>query len=310
MELKRDAVTVVTGANSKFFLHVLLLQESFQHYCGGEVKVCDYGLNDAERTFLARRGWLAPAPMPIDPERHAWYYKAALDRYLPWPGDGMIWLDADAVVVDDVVGRLLAFAADPSRRKAAYACAEASCGFAAIFDALGRAGKDDVLAMYRDAGVGRNDVYVSSGVFLICDPRVLAAWREIVWTTPPHVLFEQNAFNLAARRFSLGVLDPTVFNVSQGDLLTCRFRAEDRTVVAPDGRRIAFLHMTANGDDILSAEGVAFPGDDGRLYRMPDYQLRRPNNPDIRVVQEAFLYRAFRKYGAELAELGIARPDP
>lgn len=310
MALNRDAVTVVTGANSKFFLHVLLLQESYQHYCGGAVMVCDYGLTEAEKTFLSRRGWLAPAPMPIEPERHAWYYKAALDRYLPQFGDGVLWLDADAVVVDDVLGRLLAFADDPARRKAAYACAETSCSFAAIFDALARSGKEEALAFYRAAGVRESDLYVSSGIFLVCDPRVLAAWREIVWTVEPHILFEQNAFNLAARRFSLGVIDPAVFNVSQGDLLTCTLRAEDRSMVAADGRRIAFLHMTANGEDILVGEAVAFTGSDGRARQLPDYKLRRPRNPAILMMQDAFLSRVFRKYGDELTELGVARCDP
>lgn len=310
MALNRNAVTVVTGADSKFFLHVLLLQESFQHYCGGGVMVCDYGLSEAEKTFLDRRGLLLPAPMPLEPGRHAWYYKAALDRYLPRPGDGVIWLDADAVVTDDIVGRLTDFAADPARRRAVYACAENACSFAVIFDALTRAGKDEVTAFYRAAGVRETDTYVSSGVFLVCDPAVLATWRELVWSMPPHVLFEQNAFNLAARRFSLGVIDPTVFNVSQRELLTCVFRPEDRAVVTADGRRIAFLHMTANGEDVLAGENLAFPAGDGRVYQMPDYKLRRPYNPDVRLVQEAFLSRVFRKYGDELADLGIIRLDP
>lgn len=313
MPLDRRRLRTVTGANSKFFLHVLLLLESFEHHCGGKgsggIGVCDYGLTAAERTFLERRGALLRAPLALD-ERHAWYFKATLADYLPFPEDGaVLWLDADALVVDDIVGRLLAIAGDAPERQDVYACLETSCSFGPIFDALARTGKEDVLALYRDFGVRADDPYLSSGIFLTFEPALLTAWRDHVWQVPPHVLFEQNAFNVVRRRFRTGTLDPRLFNVSQEALLDCDWRQTDGAVVTRSGERIAFLHMTANAEGVLTGETVVFSLADGVL-RLDDYILRRPENPPIRLLQDAFLSRVLRKYGDELVDLGLARRAP
>lgn len=306
---------VITGANSKFFLHVLLLRESFAHRCPGPVAdpagvmVCDYGLSEAERTFFERQGCLLPSRRPIDPDRHAWCYKAAMAEQVPWPeGGALMWLDADAVLADDVVSRALAVAGDPPGRADAYACPEKTCSFSLIFDALRRDGREAVLAAYQDRhGVREDDPYVSSGIFLLFEPAILRDWMDIVWSDmEPHVLFEQNAFNVALKRRRVGALDPEVFNVSQWELLRCRLRPEDRQMLNGRGDPAVFLHMTANGKDILTAETFAWREGD-RGLRMDDYILRRPTNPDIRLLQDAYLSRIVRKHGDELLALGLAQ---
>jgi hypothetical protein len=315
MPLDPRRLAVVTGDNSKFFLHVLLLQESFARHRPGPVAdaagvmVCDYGLNDAEREFFRRRGCLLPAPTAIDPDRHAWYYKAAMCDYVPWPEDGaLMWLDADALVTDDIAGRVLALAGDGPERCEAYACSEKSCSFSLIFDTLQRDGRQETLDAYRGRyGITVADPYVSSGVFVIFEREILSDWKNVVWSDlEPHVLFEQNAFNVALKGRRVGVLDPEVFNISQWDLLTCRMRDEDRAMVNGKGAPAAFIHMTANGKDVLVGETVAWRDGDKGL-RMDDYILRRPNNPAIRLLQDAYISRIVRKFGAELIELGLAQ---
>lgn len=307
MPLDPRSVLAVTGANSKFFLHTLILIESYLHHCGSVVKVCDYGLSEGERIFFERRGCLVPAPRPIEQGRHAWYYKASLCDYVEWPEAGAVfWLDADAVVVDNIRDRLLLAAGDPPGRRDVYACLENECSFGHIFSVLEQAGRMDALEVYRRLGVGAADTYVSSGLFMIFREEFLRTWRDIVWTTPAHVLFEQNAFNLALRSYSAGILDPAVYNVSQRNLLTCRLRESDLAMVNETGERIAFLHMTANADDILVGESVAAPVPRGTLT-FGELRLRRPHNTAIRMQQDAFLSRAVRKYGDEMVELGIAQ---
>lgn len=312
MPLDREKIVAVTGANSKFFLHVLLLLESYAHFCRGRVMVCDYGLTDAEKAFLARYDCVLASPLEIEPGRHAWYYKAALQDYVPqvpWTdGGGVLWLDADAIVTDDIVGRLISLAGDPPGRSDVYACAEKHGGFGPIIDALRREGRADVLELYANRfKVTADTPYLSSGIFLVLDPDILTEWRDIVWSAPPHVLFEQNAFNFAIRNRRVGVLEPEVFNVTQWDLLSCALRAPENVMTTADGRRIAFLHMTANGEDIIESETVAFEDGRGRALIWEDYKLRRPKNPSIRMMQDAFLSRVVRTGADEMVDLGLAR---
>lgn len=236
----------VTGGDGKFFLHLLLLISSFRRHCPERrLHICDFGLSDSQIRFLERHAVVHPMPDELRDVPHPWYRKASLSKYLEGESfDGMVWIDADCLVTGDAAGEIAALAQAAGHD--VMACAEG--GSLEAFIAGHRAqGRDDISHFAEQlsrAGVAGSHQYLNSGVFWCRSCELLAAWRKLAYETPPHVLFEQNAFNTLARLApSFGLLDGGVYNLNGARLDTCR--AEGDLIVNEAGQVVRIVHFTA-----------------------------------------------------------------
>lgn len=63
----------VTGADSKLFLNLCVLLDSFAaHEPGAFLHVCDFGLDPGHRAFLEQLGALRPTPAGLRNEEQTW----------------------------------------------------------------------------------------------------------------------------------------------------------------------------------------------------------------------------------------------
>lgn len=290
----------VTGGDDRYFLHLLLLIASFRrHARGRRLLVCDFGLDERRRGFLARYVRLLPLPAGLEP-RHVWDKKAALGRYLAdEPFDAMVWIDTDAMLVADAAGELETIAAGES--DALYCCAEDQT--IADFIAQQRPKPEALVEHFTEAaarmGVPGDRPYLNSGFFLCRSREFLAEWERLARAMPLHVLFEQNAFNLIAHgRFGHRPLERGPWNCSNADL--------DRVRRAEGGEPVRVIHCTTNSRNIEVLDTrIEFDGGRTSLTGM----LRVPFNRAIAAYQQELIAFIANELPAMKAH-GLVEPGP
>ncbi len=298
---------VVTGTDRNMFWQTLILLESA---AGLPVQVCDFGLEPAQAAFLRRSGRLLEridGGLPAD-RRHVFYLKSALIEFLGRdPGADMVaWVDADALLAPEAGPALM----DLARAMAAAgdtvaAASDDGAGFDEFCDrAAGRHPNVEIFrAAFRANGLPGRTEYLNSGVIL-CRSAFLAAWRDVAFALQMHVILDQNAFNLAARRpgQQLRLLSKPMWN-NQGRTLDAVVVADGvARVGAADPSPVQVLHATSSTGNVLRTP-VEIRRHGG--LAMPTLKLFR--DPALQALQTAPLGRAVQAIGPED---GLFPPEP
>lgn len=278
----------ITGANEKFFFHLLILLESFRVFAKPEDKlyVCDFGLNPAQRQYFENRGILLPAP--IDPARvpHPWYLKASLVDYVKdFDYDAVFWIDADCMIVGDVFGAITNIM-EKYPQAELYACANGTLqewiDHVAEKDDPGSPGIGPFISALERLKANLALPYLNSGLFVVRAGSFLSDWKELSYRIEIHVLFEQNTFNLLAYLGSTAILDAGKFNRLGKSLTACRF--DDHRVLTPDDQQVYIIHATSPTDEVVPRTRTLILGE-----HVVTGIYREFSNPDLKGIQSGFL---------------------
>jgi hypothetical protein len=300
-----EKTVLVTGGDAKYFLMSCLLLHSLRRFSSGlPVYFLDFGLTRTQRAFLEKICILVDRPRELTlalphlafkaAMGNQFALKAAMGKFLhsiPWTN--FIWIDTDMIVVHPFQERLAALLRQMTQNNSDVAACHDSSSTIENFVATAIARRQDVLpfvdALQAD-GISPKEPYLNSG-FVICRSRELfEEWHRIVERLAPHLLFEQNAFNLAVRkRFKFLVLPAEEWNCHGHEMLG-----------RPASVRAVMLHPTSDDpNDLLRPGWVEFGN--RRIYG----QIKLFSNPDLRVAQESVMLDFLTVSHEELARLGI-----
>jgi hypothetical protein len=240
-------IAFITGVNADMFGQFFLLHGSLRRNSPGVwLHVCDMGLTDPQRDYLQRTRRLLARPAGRPLSRHAWYDKAALGAYTErLDADFLVWLDADLIILNDIVPEIRDVCAEmQAENKTVAAAGSTSFPFGAL-DWL------DQAPGFRRAmsALDLKSPYLNSGVIICRSREFLARWAMYCEVLPYELLFEQNAFNLAAyeQPERLHILDPWVWNLCGTAFRSVEVVPTERDHLAVNGRsgRVNILHATS-----------------------------------------------------------------
>jgi hypothetical protein len=240
------SIAFVTGANAFMFGQLFLLLGSLARHCPGvPLHVCDFGFDTRQRDYLARTARLLELPRERPPRRHVWYDKASLGDFTErLDADCVVWLDADLIILDDLMARVQELLAQMQARDQIIAAAGSDASLLSAIDWLDRT-PGFAQAM---SGLDRRLPYLNSG-FIVCRSReFLARWTARTNALPYEFLFEQNAFNLTAyeQPQRLRILDPWLWNICGPAFRSVEVvtTGRDLGLMGPSGK-VRVLHATS-----------------------------------------------------------------
>jgi hypothetical protein len=241
----KPSIIFVTGVDSRMFGQLCLLLGSVcRNSPSVWLHVCDLGLTEPQRAYLRRSKRLLerPAGRPL---RHAWYGKAALGDYTDClNADFVVWLDADLIILNDIVPLVHRLCAEMQAKDQIIAAA----GSDAL--PLGDLSLDQAPGFRRAmTALDLKSPYLNSG-FVICRSReFLVRWAALCDGLPYELLFEQNAFNLAAyeQPKRIHLLDPWVWNLCGTAFRSAHImpNGQGLAVIGHSGR-VNILHATSS----------------------------------------------------------------
>ena len=99
---------IVTGCEKNYFLMACTLLHTLKRWCPDvPVYVLDFGLDVAQKRFLADRAIVLDRPSDLPPHLDPFLYKAAIAKYLrPIDWSTIVWLDCDMIAVGPIRQRL------------------------------------------------------------------------------------------------------------------------------------------------------------------------------------------------------------
>lgn len=280
-----------TGADHRVFMQVLLLVQSFiQAVPGGKLTVVDFGLTPDQRYLLEQLGVYGATPALPLPDPHPWHYKAAAIASVPPTPEGVVWLDADMIVVDNIGERL----------KPVFAAMEAEGQLvgATANDhefAVDKFLRDDIL---RQLGIAPCHPYLNAGFFMARSRAWVREYTVLTLRSKLEKLFEQNAFNIIAwcQPGLTRVLDQREWNVHGSTIDRVTAGADGGLSV--DGRRIGILHATSFDTRHLEMKPVTWQAG-SRLF---SGQWRLFTDPLLRQVQIGIFDRFLQQYRTDAVE--------
>lgn len=231
-QVGRIEFSVVTGANSRFFLMAAMLLESLKS-APFKTYVCDFGLSSDECSWLAKRDALLR--MPASNQRIAtgvdpWILKTEIESYIaPLPQQhAIVWVDADIIVLPGFASRLSALVQTMSARDIqAAAVVDSTFGHILSLTDLALDPLADAVARLRIAPDTR---YFNSGFVVFNSRALLSQWAQLARTIPLHALYDQNILNLLiARANDIDEL-PAAWNL-HGRSLDCAWEGRDSPLV-------------------------------------------------------------------------------
>jgi hypothetical protein len=275
-------IALVTGADAKFVLMAGALFRSLRDAgWTGSFHICDFGLTDRQAAAFGDAGLLLPRPRRLAAGLHPFYYKASLVDYVAGLDfDLLVWIDCDMIAVDDPAAALNGLAAAMRHvGKPVAICADAGAG--SIAEACDRLPMQPFRDTMMRSGLGDRLAYLNTGLVAIGDRSLLAAWQELAFAMPPHMRFEQNAFNFLfhSRRLPAVLLPAERWNV-HGALLAAA-QVSPSGAVDIGGTRAFLLHATS--PDLSQHE--VFQGPVTLLGGVFHGQLKLFRNPGLRRLQ-------------------------
>lgn len=298
-------IRYVTGVNAEYFFILFPLFASLRRFAPEiRVEVCDFGLTEAQRTFLDRKGLLIKAPADLV-GAHPWRCKAALGRYLddrPW--DVAFWLDADMMAVAPCGPELAAIAERLlAEGKPLAVCRDAS----SIADLLHIAPAPHFEKLAPSRGIGSATPYLNSGFFACSSRDHFTAWDRQCQEMPDENLFEQNAFNLVAHPAGYLPLKMWEWNLCASALSSARIEEPDGgspRISHPEGE-VRILHATSHRpEDVVKQVVTLSTG--GFTFEATIKLLR---HPALLAWQMSLLRDGLGADAALLGETGLGRPD-
>jgi len=309
------ALVFVTGGDSGFFPTLLCLLQSFSERIAGKpLFVCDFGFRPAEQEFLRRRDLLLERPALLPPGLHPYQYKSALVMYLRErslglaPGDTIIWLDGDLVMMNASLGDYAGVAAELAELDLDVAICASPTGHTVgdeIASLLALGLKAEPFArVAADAAIDLGRPYCSSGFFFCRSADLLQRWCNLALATEHHTIIDQNMLNVAMHR-SLRL--PLLLDC---DIWQAQFRALDAVRLVPEDaeyeaafvgeKSVKALHVTSPlpehifvGRARFCAGAIALDG----MFKV----FRREA---LMMLQLRLLGRLMARYGEELVSLG------
>jgi hypothetical protein len=269
-------ISLVTGVDHAMFDQLLLLGGSLRrHSPGMPLHVLDFGLTEAQRSFIRRRYVLVDKPADIGVRRHPWYYKAAIGRYmanLSW--DAVVWIDADMFAVADLGPPLLTLFNE--MQQGGHTIAAAHSGFT-IAQQLAHDPAPHYAQLVRQFDM--TAPYLGGGLFLCRSAEFLGRYTAQTDAMSYEMLFEQNAFNLVALgdRRQVRVLDQLRWNLAANELDRLRIAVSGPEIAITGGAEPALiLHATSTDrandliDDLLPLEA------NGQAFKIKVRMIKRP----------------------------------
>ncbi len=239
-------IAFITGVDADMFGQFFLLLGSLRRNSPGLwLQVCDLGLTDPQRDYLQRSRRLLARPADRGLSRHVWYDKAALGAYTErLNADFVVWLDADLIILNDIVPMVRDICAEMQAENRIVAAAGSTLPFGAL-DWL-----DQAPAFKRAIStIDPKSPYLNSGVIICRSQEFLARWATHCEALPYEFLFEQNAFNLTAyeQPERIHLLDPWVWNLCGTAFRSVEVVPNGRDHLAVIGRsgRVNILHATS-----------------------------------------------------------------
>jgi len=213
----------VTGFDDKFFLQYAVLAQALSlREPEAHLYVCDFGLSAPMRDFFQKRGRL----LQWSGRRKtmgAFTLKSNLIEFVaPLTTHSLVWVDADAFPTAPI-GRVIE---KDCRGLALWSTPD--LGMASIGHFIEKYKATTFLERCRQSKIEMGRTYLNSGFFIVNDPYFLRRWQEEAARMPlTEVLFEQNAFNIAAYLYgNVGVLTNGMWNLHGGDLMALSCQAE------------------------------------------------------------------------------------
>jgi hypothetical protein len=246
------SIAFVTGVDAEMFGQIFLLLGSLRRN-SPEVwlYVCDLGLTDAQRRYLQQTRRLLPRPDGRHFSRHVWYDKAALGAYTKQlNADCLVWLDADLIILNNIMPLVQAVCAEMQAKSQTVAAAGSTISGASILtlDALDWL---DQAPGFKKAmsSLYLKSPYLNSGVIICRSQEFLARWAGLCEALPYEFLYEQNAFNLAAyeQPECIQLLDLWAWNLCGPAFRSVEVVAtggDDLAVIGQSGR-VNILHVTS-----------------------------------------------------------------
>ena len=239
-------IAFVTGVNAEMFGQLFLLLGSLRRNSPSLwLHVCDLGLSDPQRRYLQHTQRLLARPAGRQLPRHAWYDKAALGSYTEGlSADFVVWLDADLIVLNDIVPPVRDICAEMQAKNQIVAAAGSPLTLGAL-DWLEQAPGFKRAMSTLDL----NFPYLNSGVIICRSREFFTRWVMHCDALPYEFLFEQNAFNLAAyaQPERVRILDSWVWNLCGTEFRSVEVvpsGRDDLTVIGRSGR-VNILHATS-----------------------------------------------------------------
>jgi hypothetical protein len=290
-----EKTILVTGGDEKYFFMGCMLVHSLRKFSSGlPVYFLDFGLNRMQRAFLGNTCMLVDRPPGLGRALHQFALKAAMGKFMdsvPWTN--FIWIDSDTIVVRPFQERLAAVLRQMIQNKIDVAACVDSSSTLENFVAKAVARRQHILPFInalQAAGISPKEPYLNSG-FVICRSRDLfEEWDRITERLTPHLLFEQNAFNIAVRKHGrFTILSAAEWNLHGHELLGKLASVSSM-----------ILHPTSdNPNDLLTPGWVEFG--ERRIYG----QIKLFRNPELRVAQESVILDFLKASHVELERLGI-----
>ena len=254
----------VTGFDEKFFLQYAVLAQTLSlREPEARLYVCDFGLSDAMRDFFERRGRLLRWS-GYKKGMSAFTLKSNLIEFVaPLLTRPVVWIDADAfptAAIGEAISR-------DHRGLALWSTPD--LGMASIGHFIDKYRATRFLERCQQCGIDVGRTYLNSGFFIVNDPFFLRRWQEEASLMPPReVLFEQNAFNIAAYLYgNVGVLADGMWNLHGGDLMCLQSIVEPGGALAVQCRdqAVRVLHATSERESFHQKLPVEVASSQGNL---------------------------------------------
>lgn len=297
-----STICLVTGVDQNMFPQLLLLAGSLRRHSPAlALHVCDFGLTEAQRTYVRRRHVLLDKPADIKP-RHPWDYKANLARYLTAvAADAAVWIDADMIVLTDLVAPLQELLGEMERDGHAVAVAESGVTVAEQLAAEPAPSYATLVQRFDQSAP-----YLNSG-FFVCRARgFLDVWAAQTAIMSFEKLYEQNAFNLVVlgSRQQVRVLDRFRWNLVANDLDQARINAsaDGVSITGPTGRTL-ILHATST-DRARDLVEISIPlSYNGKDFSTVVRMIKRP--AELLPFQQQVTIEAVHAESTQLIDCGV-----
>ncbi len=306
VQRRKDPI-LVTASDRKYFLLTFLLSHTLRRFAPDlSLHVLDFGLDDAQRKFLAAFCTVVPRPADMAAGLHPFIYKSHMARFLQrvkWRS--MVWIDADMIAVAPLTEPLSALLAAMAAGKHEVAIGR-EAGEATLATIVSGGPQFDHFArVVAGEGTDLATPYYNTGIFACRSPAFLSDWSERALYEPPQALFDQNIFNLVLHRRGAPLpMATNVWNVHDALLADARVAGTTGAPrVSVGGTPTLIVHVTSSRrDDIVNAPFLDVGG-----IRLPG-QMYFCRNPELKALQEAVIAEAFIPVADRLRRLGLGQP--